>query len=272
MSDLPETGRYVLATGDLGAARLQLLAELYGPATESLLSTVLTPDAWVADIGCGIGSVTHWVAHQLTSDGLAVGVDRSQAQIAAANTEFRHRGLPKPRFVVGDVYRLPFESDSFDLVCCRSLLSHLSDPQAAVNEMTRLVRPGGVLVCEDIDMATLYTDPPSQVYEHINDLFFELGRTYDADYSVGSRLTELLSAAGLPEPQQQTTQPAFRTGEAKRYWEYTFLETVPAMLRAGVTTVTEVAALAAVLEPLSADDTILVAAPAYTHAWARKPE
>ncbi|MEI8080833.1 MAG: methyltransferase domain-containing protein [Actinomycetes bacterium] len=265
-------GRYVLATGDLGAARLQMLQDLYGADSESLLAGLLTPDSLVADIGCGIGSVTHWLAGQLDRDGLAVGVDTSEAQLAVAGSEFRHRGLPRPRFVAADVYQLPFDTGSFDVVCCRSLLSHLANPPAAVGEMARLVRPGGVLVCEDIDMTTLYTDPPNRTYTAVNDLFFKLCQTYGADYAVGSRLTELMTDAGLGEPQQQTTQPAFRTGEAKRYWEYTFLETVPAMLRAGVTTVTEVAALAAELEPLGTDDTTLVAAPAYTHAWARKPE
>jgi ubiquinone/menaquinone biosynthesis C-methylase UbiE len=51
----------------------------------------------------------------------------------------------------GDVYALPFEDGSLDIVTCRFAFHHFTDPQAALQEMVRVCRPGGmILVCHTV--------------------------------------------------------------------------------------------------------------------------
>ncbi len=85
-----------------------------------------TPPA-ILDVGCGNGYFTHF----LSQWGLTVGVDFSKKML----------GLnPGERLVQGATDRLPFPSDSFDLVVCSNLLHHLESPVAAVTEMKRVSR------------------------------------------------------------------------------------------------------------------------------------
>jgi SAM-dependent methyltransferase len=63
----------------------------------------------------------------------------------AVNTLRARHGLP-PGFVRGDAFRLPFASETFDHVVCASMLEHLTDPGAAIDEMLRVIRPGGALL------------------------------------------------------------------------------------------------------------------------------
>ena len=261
---------YVLSTGEAGASRLELLESLYGPATEALLGELIRPGASVVDVGCGIGTVVAWLCGAVGPAGSVVGLDISADQLAVASASAAERGLANVRFVEADAYATGLPRASFDLVCCWSLLSHLEDPAAAVREMAALVRPGGVLLCEDIDMATIHADPASDALRRVVDLFFALGRAHHCDYRVGSRLADLQAAAGLARPMVRSDQPVLRTGEGKRYWEYTFVEVAPAMITADVTTPTEVEALASELRRLGVDTTTAIAQPRRTQAWATK--
>ena len=261
---------YVLATGEGGESRLRLLETLYGPATETLLGELVRPGMSVIDVGCGIGTVIAWLAGAVGPTGSVVGLDSSADQLAIAHASVTERGLAQVRLVEADACATGLPRDSFDVVCCRSLLSHLEDPGSAVREMAALAAPGGVVVCEDIDMATIHADPASDALRRVVDLFFALGRAHHCDYRVGSRLADLQAAAGLARPMVRSDQPVLRTGEGKRYWEYTFVEVAPAMITADVTTPTEVEALASELRRLGVDTTTAIAQPRRTQAWATK--
>jgi RimJ/RimL family protein N-acetyltransferase/mannose-6-phosphate isomerase-like protein (cupin superfamily) len=101
------------------------------------------------DIGCG---QCHWsqllapylrkpvVLHALDSDPKwAAGSD-------GVRRAFDRLGVTVA-FKQGDVQVLPYPDSSFDLVTCQTLLIHLQDPQAAVREMFRVVKPGGLVLC-----------------------------------------------------------------------------------------------------------------------------
>src|SRR5262245_31425658 len=86
-------GRYVLQTGEAGAYRLELLDRVYGPETQRLLLESGIPSGGtVADIGCGTGTTTVWLAKAVGSQGEVAAVDVSTDQMKiAARRAATHR-------------------------------------------------------------------------------------------------------------------------------------------------------------------------------------
>src|SRR5438105_1376606 len=104
----------------------------------------LTPGARVLDVGCGPGSITCDFA-VLAAPGEVLGLDRSEDVLAQARALAEDRGLDNVSFTVGNVYDLDLEDESFDVVHAHQVLQHLTDPVAAVREMRRVAKPGGIV-------------------------------------------------------------------------------------------------------------------------------
>src|SRR5204863_4297483 len=86
--------RYVLATGEEAAERLRTVNAVHGPDTERFLRRAgLAPGMRAADVGCGVGMITAWVAREVGPRGEVHGVDISPEQVAAAETNVRQQGL-----------------------------------------------------------------------------------------------------------------------------------------------------------------------------------
>jgi SAM-dependent methyltransferase len=262
---------YVLLTGDAGADRLALLQRTYGPTSQALLRQLgLSEGMRVLDLGCGTGTMTCWIASQLGGSGATVGADISASQLDVARRQAQRLGLSNVSFHESSVYETPFERASFDLVCCRFLLCHVGDPERGVREMHALLKPGGILLCEDVDVASLFCDPPSSGYDKMRDLMIALGASRGVDYCLGPRLHRIFRKVGFADPQVQFDQPVFARGERKRFWELTFLEAAPGMIAAGLTDEGEVQALAKVMRDVAEDETAMVAQARKVQVWGRK--
>jgi SAM-dependent methyltransferase len=261
----------VLVTGEAGAARLRLLHDVYGATTEALLAELgLRPGMRAADIGCGTGTVARWMAQRVGPQGAVAGVDLSAAQLEVAGREAQRLGLSQLRFHHADAYDTGLPRESFDLVCCRFLLCHLAQPERALQEMRALLKPGGVLLCDDVDVASIFTDPPSSAIARMRDLMVAVGRSRGVDYCLGIRLHRLFREAGFADPQVRIDQPVYATGERKRFWEYTVLEAGPAIVEAGLIAAAELAELAGAWANFAHDPTTIIAQARKVSVWARK--
>ena len=74
----------------------------------------------------------------------AMGIDARHRKCLKAR--LRISALPTVRLLVGNVCSMEFPDNSFDVVLCRSVLHHISNPSAALGEMARVLRPGGVVI------------------------------------------------------------------------------------------------------------------------------
>lgn len=99
----------------------------------------------VVDVACGPGNFTRSITDALlasgTSDALIVGVDASEPMIARAardTTDLEHTA-----YVLADARSLPFEDSSVDAVCCYAALYLVPEPFRVLDELIRIVRPGG---------------------------------------------------------------------------------------------------------------------------------
>ena len=265
-----DTAEYALATGEAAAYRLGILHELYGPGTRRvLLEAGLRPGMRVADLGCGVGMVTALLAELVGPTGHVVGIDSSGAQLAHARERLNTNGA-HIRFVEASATATGLPPGSFDLVYCRFLLIHLPEPERALREMFALLRPDGILVCEDADLTASGSEPPSAL-DAFADLWGRLGPSRGLDYTRGRRLFQMVLAAGLPTPQITFNQPVVARGEHKRFLELSVAEAGPAFISAGLITSRELHRTLVEMRRLAGDESVLAVMPRMNQVWARKP-
>jgi SAM-dependent methyltransferase len=101
----------------------------------------------VLDIGCGPGILTVTLAPLVEE---IVGLDLTPDMITRARSRSNELGLTNVSFMQGSADNLPFASNYFDIVVTRLLLHHLLSPSRAIEEMTRVLRVGGLVVVADI--------------------------------------------------------------------------------------------------------------------------
>ncbi|MET7454665.1 methyltransferase domain-containing protein [Streptomyces sp. NPDC005574] len=145
------------------------------------------------DIGCGTGSETRALADAAGPRGTALGVEPNPGLRAVAEERAARAGSAA-RFTDGDALALPAADASVDVVWCERVLQHLSEPDRAVGEMRRVLRPGGRIALLDTDWVTaiLYPGEPEVVAA-----LFSGTLTGAANPHAGRRLVGQLSAAGL---------------------------------------------------------------------------
>jgi SAM-dependent methyltransferase len=97
----------------------------------------------VLDVACGPGNFSRDFARAVGPEGLVVGIDASRPMLARAVRETYEAGLANAVFVHGDASMLPFRDASFDAVCCFAALNLFAEPFKALDQMTRVLTPGG---------------------------------------------------------------------------------------------------------------------------------
>ena len=101
----------------------------------------------VLDIGTGTGHTALAFAPHVRE---VIGLDLTEEMLREARKLAQKRNIDNVTFQSADVHRLPRELDeSFDLVTCRRAAHHFSDIERALAEMSRTLRPGGMLLIDD---------------------------------------------------------------------------------------------------------------------------
>jgi SAM-dependent methyltransferase len=117
-----------------------------GMAEEKRIARLLMglgPGDGVLDVACGPGNFTRDFARTVGDEGLAVGVDGSRPMLERGVRETLEEGIDNLVFVHADATSLPFVDASFDAVCCFAALNLFAKPFEALDEMRRVLSPGG---------------------------------------------------------------------------------------------------------------------------------
>lgn len=107
------------------------------------LLTGLGPGDGVLDLACGPGNFSREFARAVGVEGLVVGLDASRVMLERGVHDTHAAGVGNVAFVLGDATELPFREDSFDAACCFAALHMFDDPFAALDELARVLTPGG---------------------------------------------------------------------------------------------------------------------------------
>jgi len=171
-------------------------------AARTMELLALAPGAAVLELGCGTGVFLPLLARAVGPAGRVVGLDHAPTFVAAARERVAAAGLAAAVAVEeGDAYRLPFPDASFDAAHCERVLMHLDDPDAALRELRRVVRPGGRVVAVEPDWGGLRLDHPDR--EALDLLYTRnLRRTRqpDAGLTLRRRFAQAGLAGCIPEP------------------------------------------------------------------------
>ena len=130
------------AAGHWPAMRSELYGDLY--LVDAMIG--LLPSAWtVADLGCGTGELAAKLADEVAH---VIGVDQSAEMLEGARATAR--GRDNIQLVQGDLDQLPLGDACCDAALMLLVLSYLPQPQRALAEMARILRPGGKAVVVDL--------------------------------------------------------------------------------------------------------------------------
>jgi ubiquinone/menaquinone biosynthesis C-methylase UbiE len=121
--------------------------------------------------------------------GQAVGADIDETQIDIARSEASAQGIRNVEFRLLDIRTAKEDIGSaFDLVYARFLLTHLDDPSHAVAAFYRYLRPGGLVIVEDIDFNGYFTYPESEAFQRYKELYCKVVSRRGGDPNIGPRL------------------------------------------------------------------------------------
>jgi SAM-dependent methyltransferase len=107
------------------------------------LDRAIPGDARIAEVGCGTGQMSLYLA---SADRIVVAADLSRPSLLLGAAAARRFGITHVHFVETELHRSALKSGGFDIVYSSGVLHHTPNPQAAFAELARLARPGGVVI------------------------------------------------------------------------------------------------------------------------------
>jgi len=177
----------------------------------------LRPGVVLLDVGCGPGSITLDLA-DLVAPATVVGVDNVPAVLAEATAAAERRGTSNVTFVEASAYALPQADASVDVVHAHQVLQHLADPAAALAEMRRVLRPGGIVAVRDADYGTMVHTPHDPRLDRWRDLYHEVARRNGGEADAGRHLHGWLRHAGFVDVVATSSTWTYADPEACRSW------------------------------------------------------
>ena len=171
----------------------------------------------VLDVGCGPGTITLDLAERV-APARVIGIDAAPAAIEAAASERLARATDNVEFRTADVYALDFDTDSFDIVHAHQVLQHLTDPVAALREMRRVCRPGGVVAARDGDYAAMTWYPAEPALDAWVAMYDTVARANRGEPNAGRFLLSWAQAAGFTDIHAGASTWCYATPGDREWW------------------------------------------------------
>ncbi len=256
---------YVIAGGEDGKRRLDLLSDIMRETTQRLLEDAgLKRGDRVLDVGCGGGHVALDMAEIVGSEGHVLGIDFDPHVLELAREDARKAGARTVEFETADAHS--FDGGPFSFIHARFLLSHVSEPEQVFGRLKAMLAPGGRIAVEDIDMSGAYCFPADAAQDRYQALYTEAVRRGGGDANLGRRLPAVALAAGL-QARWRVYQPVHAAGREKRLTAVTMDMIRGSLLRYRLADASEIDAITERLDAFAENRSTLVALPRMVQVW-----
>ena len=189
-----ESTRYVHGYSEREALRLNDQAATLDDIIHN--DSIFTKDSIVLEAGCGVGAQTKIIATK-NPDSDFISVDISEDSIREAKGIIKSLGINNVEFKQADIYNLPFKDETFDSVIICFVLEHLQNPKQALNELRRVLKPGGTMIAIEGDHGSTFFYPDSKyAYSAIN-CQIQLQKQSGGNSNIGRELYPLFKSTGL---------------------------------------------------------------------------
>lgn len=174
----------------------------------------LTANTLLVDIGCGSGELSLELAASVDQ---VIAVDAEATEIEEARRRAERHRVTNIDFLVGDAYALELPAEHVDVVFAHSVLEALDHPSAALEEMKRVLRPGGLVAVASVEYdGLILSGPHAQLTRRFYDIREQLWQLDGADPYLGRRLRGLLNECGFVDVVASTKAIAYGTEDAVR--------------------------------------------------------
>lgn len=204
---------YVIGVGKEDEERLSLLNELFGKTSKNLLLKAgLTPGMRILEVGCGTGNMTKWIAKQIGDNGLVTAVDISHEQVKIAQENCSESN--NITFITSSIFDLKHEMQ-FDLIYSRFLIMHLQNPFEGLQQLTRLLKPNGILVSEEATNSVTACYPESPIFRKYRELVMALFQKNNIDFDIGEKLYAYFRKLKFEDIHVNFVQPIYKEHQKK---------------------------------------------------------
>jgi ubiquinone/menaquinone biosynthesis C-methylase UbiE len=260
---------YIIRGGEEDCARLAVISRVLSPTTRALLDRVEPLHGGrLIDAGFGGGDVTFELANRAGPAGRVIGLDADAVKVDLARRAAADRGVGNVEFHQADLLEA-WPVNGASLVYIRFVLLHLTDPQRMLARARQALRPGGVLVIEDIDHGGEFCDPPCPAFERYHELFVRTAQSRGADPFFGRKVARLLRDAGFASVDSALVQPYGCSGDVKRGHILLFLSIREALLQSGLADAAEIAEIVRELQAFTDSPQTTLGWPRIFQVWGR---
>lgn len=160
--------------------------------------TCYPPGSTVLEAGCGVGAQTVILTRN-SPEARFTSVDISEESLAGARRLIDDGEITNVLFRKEDIYHLSFDDATFDHVFVCFVLEHLSNPLDALQNLRRVLKPGGTITVIEGDHGSAYFHPESAEAHAAIRCLIDLQADMGGDSLIGRRLYPLLAASGFSE-------------------------------------------------------------------------
>lgn len=203
-------GSRTAASGHRGACSVQSVEDTY---THGHHSSVLKSHTWrtaensagyllphldasmtLLDVGCGPATITCDLATRVDD---VIGLEPAADILTKARATAASRSVDNVAFEVGSVYELRFDDGHFDVAHAHQVLQHLTDPVAAIREMVRVTKPGGIVALRDADYHAMTWYPQLPELDRWMEIYQAVARLNEAEPDAARYLVQWATDAGI---------------------------------------------------------------------------
>lgn len=185
---------YILqSSGETACSRLNVLHDVHHEASIQFIMNSVQNRAVkdVLEIGCGIGNMSFWFSDFFGPKCSIYAIDSSSSYIEISKKIREERKIQNIEFICKDLHNELNFDKKFDVIYSRYTLIHLRNINSVLHNLTQLLKPGGLLICEEPTVDSGFCNPFQKDYNKTRSLLKKLSLINKLDFKLGEKLKNL---------------------------------------------------------------------------------